>query len=51
MKKTETFILEMDEGTRYAVLSMTEDEFEEALYNTEEDWKYILRTSQDYYEL
>ena len=50
-EKNRTFILETDEGTRYAVLSMSDEEFEEALYNTDEDWKYFLRSTQDYYEV
>lgn len=50
-EKDKSFLLIKDDGAKYVVLSMTDDEFEEALYNTEEDWKYFLRTRQDYYEL
>lgn len=50
-EKDKSFLLIKDDGTKYAVLSMTDEEFEEALYNTEEDWKYFLRSRQDYYEL
>ena len=46
--KDNSFILIKDDGTKYAILGMTDDEFEEAQYNTEEDWKYFLRTDQSY---
>lgn len=41
-------ILITDDGTKYAILGMTDEEFEEAQYNTEDDWKYFLRTSENY---
>jgi len=50
-EKDKSFILIKDDGTKYAVLSMTEEEFEDALYNTEEDWEYFLRSTQEYYEV
>ena len=50
-EKDKSFLLIKDDGTKYAVSLMTDEEFEEALYNTEDDWKYFLRSSQDYYEV
>ena len=49
--KDNSFILIKDDGTKYAILGMTDDEFEEAQYNTEEDWKNFLRTDQNYFEV
>ena len=49
--KDNSFILIKDDGTKYAILGMTDEEFEEAQYNTEEDWKYFLRTDQNYFEI
>ena len=46
--KNNSIILIIDDGTKYAILGMTEDEFEEAQYNTDEDWKYFLRRSENY---
>lgn len=46
--KDNSIILIIDDGTKYAILGMTDDEFEEAQYNTDEDWKYFLRTSENY---
>jgi len=42
-EKDKSFLLIKDDGTKYAVLSMTDEEFEEALYKTEEDWEYFIR--------
>ena len=47
--KDNSIILVMDDGTKYAIVGMTDDEFEEAQYNTDEDWKYFLRRSESYY--
>lgn len=43
-----SIILVKDDGTKYAIIGLTDDEFEEMQYNTEEDWKYFLRTSESY---
>ena len=50
-EKDKTFLLIDEYGTKYKVLYMTDEEFEEALFNTEDDWKYFLRTSESYYKV
>ena len=49
--KDKSIILVMDDGTKYAIVGMTDDEFEEAQYNTAWDWQCFLNKSQSYYEV
>lgn len=50
-ERDNSIILVKDDGTKYAIMGLTDDEFEEMQYNTEEDWKYFLRTEQNYFEI
>jgi hypothetical protein len=43
----QTFTIRKD-GSKYRTLPMSEEEFNDALYFTSDDWKYWLRTSQSY---
>ena len=54
-KKTKTFdiIKTWNDGTKtvYRTTELTDQEFEDMEYNTENDWKNFLKTDQSYFEV
>lgn len=53
--KMRTFTIRKFQSNRpyakYRTLKMDKEEFESCLYNTQNDWKYFLQSSMDYYEV
>lgn len=47
-KRTFTILIN---DTKWRTNQMTKDEFEENLYNTQNDWKNYLLTSNNYYKV
>jgi len=37
------------EGTKYRTYKLSENDFNDNLFNTGNDWQYFLKTSQDYF--
>lgn len=48
-KSKRHFTIIKDDGTKYRTIPMSKSEFKKNEYNTLNDWKYFLRSSQDYY--
>lgn len=48
--KKRTFTILIND-TKWRTNQMTKDEFQENLYNTQNDWKNYLLTSNDYYKV
>ena len=47
-KRNRTFTIRVN-GSKYRTLPMSNEEFNDADYRTENDWRAFLRTSQAYY--
>lgn len=47
-KRNRTFTIRVS-SSKYRTLPMSKEEFEEAEYMTQNDWRHFLRSSQAYY--